>query len=108
MIVGIEPLSAVERRADLPEEVVILVGEPDPPGYAALQNRLGELLHGEDWKTLRVPAAAVAAVAWAEQHALPHLPLALGGGNAPVVRPFMTWEASDHYALDITRAKKTA
>lgn len=98
--------SAVERRADLPEDVVILVGEPDPPGYAALQDRLGELLHGEDWTTFRVPALAAAAGSWVEEKVLPHLPKAVGGGSEPFVRPFMAWQASDHYALDIGRADR--
>lgn len=98
--------SAVERRAALPDEVVILIGEPDPLGYAALQDRLGELLHGEEWTTIRVPQAVAAAGAWIEEKTLPHLPKALGGGKPPFVRPFMTWEASDHYALDISRADK--
>ena len=95
---------AVERRFRLPPETVILVGEPDPMGYAALQDRLGELLHGEEWLTLRVPQVVAAAGAWVEGAVLPHLPNAIGGGNAPFVQPFMAWEGSDHYALDISRA----
>jgi nucleoside-diphosphate-sugar epimerase len=95
---------AVERRASLPPETVILIGEPDPIGYAALQDRLGELLHGEEWATVRIPAGAAAAGAWVEETVLPHLPKALGGGQEPFVRPFMAWQGSDHYALDISRA----
>lgn len=95
---------AVERRSSLPPESVILIGEPDPLGYAALQDRLGELLHGEAWSTLRVPQVVAAAGAWVEEAVLPYLPEAVGGGKAPFVRPFMAWEGSDHYALDISRA----
>lgn len=98
--------SAVERRATLPEEVVILIGEPDPPSYAALQDQLNELLHGEDWKTVRVPQAVAAAGAWVEEKVIPHLPKAFGGGYEPFIRPFMTWQGSDHYALDISRAER--
>ena len=96
--------TAVERRAALPEEVVILVGEPDPPGYSALQDSIGELLHGEDWTTIRVPQALAAGGAWVEEKVMPHLPKAIGGGKEPFVRPFMAWQGSDHYALDISRA----
>ena len=96
---------AVERRAQLPPETVILIGEPDPIGYAAMQDRLGELLHGEEWPTLRVPQVAAAAGAWVEEKVLPHLPKSLGGGKEPFVRPFMAWQGSDHYALDIGRAR---
>jgi nucleoside-diphosphate-sugar epimerase len=96
---------AVERRRELPPETIILIGEPDPIGYAALQDRLGELLHGKEWSTIRVPQSAAAAGAWVEEKVLPYLSKALGGGREPFVRPFMTWQGSDHYALDITRAK---
>ena len=96
---------AVDRRGTLPAETVILIGEPDPIGYADLQNRLGELLHGEEWATIRVPQVAAAAGAWVEEKAMPHLPNALGGGKEPFIRPFMTWQGSDHYALDISRAR---
>lgn len=97
---------AVERRTALPGEVVILIGEPNPPGYAALQDQIGGLLHGESWTTIRVPQSMAAAGAWVEEKVMPHLPQALGGGHEPFVRPFMTWQGSDHYALDITRAER--
>ena len=96
---------ALEHRSDLPPETVILIGEPNPIGYEALQNQLGELLHGGEWTTLRVPQVAAAAGAWVEEKLMPHLPRAVGGGKEPFVRPFMAWQGSDHYALDITKAK---
>lgn len=96
---------AIERRGELPADTVILIGEPDPIGYAALQDRIGELVHGEEWTTIRVPQAAAAAGAWVEETLMPHLPKAIGGGSPPFVRPFMAWQGSDHYALDIGRAK---
>lgn len=95
----------VDRRASLPTAATILIGERDPIGYDALQDRIGELLWGEDWTTLRIPVALAAAGAWAQDKVLPHLPKSMGGGKA-FVRPFMAWEANDHYALDITRAKE--
>ena len=95
---------AVEKRAVLPPETVMLIGERDPIGYAALQDRLGELLHGQEWSTIRIPAPVAAAGAWLEETVLPHLPEKLGGGQEPFIRPFMAWEGSDHYALDTSRA----
>ena len=97
---------AVERRGNLPADTVILVGEPDPIGYGALQDRIGKLLHGQRWKTIRVPQAAAAAGAWVEEKLMPHLPEMIGGGSKPFVRPFMAWQGSDHYALDIGRAER--
>ncbi len=94
---------AVERRADLPGETVILIGEPEPSRYLDLQDRIGELLHGQDWPTVRVPEVAAAVGAWVEDKLMPHLPPSLGGGT-PFVRPFMIPQASDSYAFSIERA----
>lgn len=94
----------VDKRASLPAATTILIGEPDPPGYGALQDQLGELIHGEEWTTIRIPATVAAAGAWVQDKVMPHLPAALGGGK-PFIRPFMAIEASDHYALDITLAR---
>lgn len=94
----------VDKRASLPVASTILIGEPDPPGYGALQDQLGELIHGEEWTTMRIPAPVAAAGAWVQDKVMPHLPAALGGGK-PFIRPFMAMEASDHYALDITLAR---
>ena len=44
----------VDRRKSLPPDAAILIGEPDPMGYEALQDELGYLIHGEkEWPTLR-------------------------------------------------------
>ena len=83
---------------------MLLLGEPDPPSYQALQDSIGEALHGEHWPTMRVPAPLAAAGAWVQDKLLPHLPAALGGTDKPFIRPFMMASASDNYALDITRA----
>lgn len=97
---------AVERRDRLGDAVTILVGEPDPLGYDALQDRLGGLIHGEaEWMTLRLPEAAAKVGAWAEHAAEPVIPDAIDQGEKPFIRPFMVDLASDHYALDITRAR---
>ena len=47
----------IDRRADLDTGEVILAGEPDTMSYEALQDTLGELIHGEEtWATLVLPA----------------------------------------------------
>lgn len=97
---------AVDRRGDLPPGVEILVGEPDAIGYDDLQDRLGRLIHGEEWATLRVPAGVAALGAWAQDKAEPLVPDAFDRGERPFIRPFMTRMASDHYALDIGRAER--
>jgi nucleoside-diphosphate-sugar epimerase len=48
---------AVERRATLPPDVAILLGEPEALSYDELQHTFARLIHGEDWETLEVPGA---------------------------------------------------
>src|SRR5690606_5941059 len=56
---------AVDRRAELPEETTILVGEREAVGYGELQQRLAELIHGErSWRTVSLPKVLAKAGAW--------------------------------------------
>ena len=97
---------AVDRRASLPPNCDILIGEPDAMGYEALQDELGYLLHGaEDWPTLRLPKPLAAAGAWAQGKLEPVIPDVIDDGQAPFIKPFMVAMADDHYALDITKAR---
>ncbi|MEO8574335.1 MAG: NAD(P)-dependent oxidoreductase [Pyrinomonadaceae bacterium] len=89
----------IERRADLPSEVPVLIGEPEPLSYDELQHTFARLLHGEDWETLEVPGP-LAPLAKAGAWVMEKLP-----GADPFIRPWMIDRANDHYALDITRAK---
>lgn len=96
----------VDRRATLPPECVMLIGEPDAMGYEALQDEIGRLVHGEqDWTTLRVPKPAARIGAAVQQTLEVLVPDALDQGREPFIRPFMVAMADDHYALDITRAR---
>jgi len=98
---------AVDRRQDLPDVETILIGEPETLGYGDLQDRLAQLLHGEDaWPTLRLPKAVASAGAWAEARLEPVIPDAFDQGEAPFERPFLVAMADDHYALDIERAER--
>ena len=90
---------AVERRATLPPDVAILLGEPEALSYDELQHTFARLIHGEDWETLEVPGA-LAPFAKAGAWLLGKLP-----GKDPFIRPWMIDRANDHYALDITRAR---
>jgi nucleoside-diphosphate-sugar epimerase len=97
---------AVDRRADIPSGTAILIGEEQAIGYEALQDELGYLIHGsEDWPTLRVPKAAAAAGAWAQDKLEPLIPDALDQGEKPFIQPFMVAMADDHYELDTKRAR---
>ena len=96
---------AVDRRATLPSETELLIGEADAIGYDALQDELGRLIHGEeDWPTLRVPKPVAALGAWAQGKLEPVVPDAIDQGEEPFIKPFMVVMADDHYALDTRRA----
>lgn len=89
----------VERRAELPAEVPILLGEPEPLSYDELQHTFARLIHGKDLETLEVPGL-LAPFAKAGAWVMEKLP-----GADPFIKPWMIDRANDHYALDITRAK---
>jgi nucleoside-diphosphate-sugar epimerase len=86
----------VERRARLPEELPLLLGEPETLSYDELQHTIARLLHGKSWETYEVPAALAKVGAWLENR----LP-----GEKPFIKPWMIDRANDHYALDISRAR---
>ncbi|HSJ79450.1 MAG TPA: NAD-dependent epimerase/dehydratase family protein [Erythrobacter sp.] len=96
----------VDRRAILPPDAEILIGEPEAIGYQALQDRIGELIHGaRQWVTIRLPAPLAKLGAAAQDAAEPLIPDAIDQGEAPFIQPFMISMADDHYALDISRAE---
>ena len=90
---------AVERRAALPPELPLLVGESETLSYDELQHTFARLINGEDWETLEVPTP-LAPLAKAGAWVMERLP-----GADPFIRPWMIDRANDHYALDITRAR---
>jgi len=98
---------AVDKRNALPKELHVLAGEPDAVGYGALQDRIGELIHGDDeWATLSMPKPVAKAGAWIESSSEPIVPDDLDLGEKPFIRPFMIDMADDHYALDVSRARE--
>jgi nucleoside-diphosphate-sugar epimerase/uncharacterized membrane protein len=97
----------VERRNQLPRRHALLIGENRTESYDALQNRIGELLHGaEDWRTIVIPEPVAKAGAWLEEKIAPVIPEDFQKGQTPFIRPFMVELASDHYDLDTSLAEK--
>jgi nucleoside-diphosphate-sugar epimerase len=86
----------VERRANLPPELPVLIGEPETLSYDELQHTLARLIHGESWETLEIPKPLAKAGAWLQEQV---------PGEAPFIKPWMIDRANDNYALDITRAR---
>ncbi|MDX1694033.1 MAG: vitamin K epoxide reductase family protein [Ketobacteraceae bacterium] len=97
----------VNRRKDLPDEDIMVAGEQDVLSYQDLQEEIGCLIHGEEkWHTIRVPKPVAKAGAWVEDEIRPRLPDEVDDQGAPFIKPFMVDMASDHYALNISRAQK--
>lgn len=88
---------AIERRNELPNELALLLGEPDVMSYGELQREIGRLAHGEEWQTWEIPKPLAKGGAWVEDEVLEY---------EPFIRPWMVDMADDHYALDITRASQ--
>lgn len=88
-------VKTVEKRKELPEEVVINIGEAETPSYGELQQRIGKLIHGDDWETFEVPESLAKVGSWG---------MNLFGD--PFIKPWMIDRADDHYELDITRARE--
>ncbi|HZO88865.1 MAG TPA: NAD(P)-dependent oxidoreductase [Chthonomonadaceae bacterium] len=86
----------VARRASLPTELVLLIGEPETLSYDDLQREIYRLLYGKGWVTREIPKPLAKAGVWLE-NAIP--------GEEPFIKPSMVDIADDHYALDITRAR---
>jgi nucleoside-diphosphate-sugar epimerase len=87
----------IGRRASLAAETALLIGEPETVSYRELQRTFGRLIHGEEWKTYRIPGAVAKVGAWVQDH--------MSFGPEPFVKPWMIDRAGDHYELNISRAR---
>lgn len=84
----------VNNRHSLAEEVAINIGEPETPSYQKLQDKIGRLIHGEEWETFEVPKPLAKAGAWSMDIV-----------GDPFIKPWMIDRADQHFELDISRAK---
>jgi nucleoside-diphosphate-sugar epimerase len=94
----VEALSRViDRRALLPVETTLLVGQPETASYDTLQHAICRALHHEEWETWEMPKAVAKAGAWVHDR----LPT-----RDPSFKPWMIDIADDHYELDIALARR--
>ncbi|EAQ78763.1 NAD-dependent epimerase/dehydratase family protein [Blastopirellula marina] len=89
---------AIERRAELPPLERLLIGEEEVLSYADLQDRIGELLHGQQWPAIRIPKMVAKAGAWVKDQWA-------SGDNAPFIKPWMIDLADQNYPINISRAE---
>jgi nucleoside-diphosphate-sugar epimerase len=92
-------LKVVELRGDLNPEELFLIAEPDVMSYRELQDRLGELIHGWEWTTVRIPKFVAKAGARVQEA------LASDPEHKPFIKPWMIDLADDHYSVNIAHAR---
>jgi nucleoside-diphosphate-sugar epimerase len=89
----------IARRQQLGPYEVFLIAEPHVMSYADLQERLGELIHGKEWPTIRIPKTVAKAGAWVQDK--------LAGEDESFIKPWMIDLADDHYPIAIDHARRT-
>lgn len=90
--------ATLEARDRLDPEELFLIAEPQVLSQQELQDRIGTLIWGEEWTTLRIPKPVAKAGAWVKNK-LPR--------EDPFIKPFMVDIADDHYPVDIQHARET-
>lgn len=85
----------VAKRKELKPWELFLIAEPMTLSHSDLQETIGELLHGKEWPTLRIPKPVAKAGAWAKDK----LPW-----EDPFIKPWMVDLADDDYSTEIERA----
>lgn len=88
-------VKTIERRNDLPEEITVNISEARTFSYEELQETVGELIHGKEWKTFEIPKPVAKVGAWAQDVV-----------GDPFIKPWMIDLADDHYEMDISKAKQ--
>lgn len=89
---------AVTQRKELPDELILLLGEPHTLSYDEMQRMISRLIRGSEFKTWQVPKFFAKMGAWMQGH-IPFM-------DKPFIKPWMISLADDHYELDISRARK--
>ena len=94
-------IDCLQRVAELRRELkneIFLIAEPDVMSYAELQDRLGELIHGKEWPTIRIPKVMAKAGAWAKEK--------IAGEEETFIKPWMVDLADAHYPVAIGHARE--
>lgn len=87
---------AVERRKQLPDYLELIIGEQKAISFREFQNTFGQLIHGKDWRTQKIPRP----LAWAGAVVQERVPFI----QKPFIKSWMVKLADDHYELDIEKA----
>ena len=89
--------ACIEKRHELDPYEIFLVGESDLMSYEELQDQIGELIHGDEWPTIRIPKTVAKIGAWFQNK--------LGGEDGEFIKPWMIDLADQHYPIAIDKAR---
>jgi nucleoside-diphosphate-sugar epimerase len=87
---------AIEQRHKLDPCEIFLVAEPEKLEYDELQDLIGELVHGREWPTIRIPKTVAKAGAWVISRI----------DEDSFIKPWMIDRADDDYPISIDRARQ--
>lgn len=90
---------AIARRQALNPHEVFVIGEEDVLSYDDLQNTIGQLIHGTEWPTIRIPKFVAKAGAWVKEK------LATSEEEEPFIKPWMIDLADQNYPVDQAAAR---
>jgi hypothetical protein len=97
-IVGLDALQkTVEGRHPLDQWQFLLIAEPEVMSYSELQERLGKLIHSEEWPTFRIPKTVAKVRARTKEK--------FAGDADTFIKPWMVDMADAHYPVAIDRAQ---
>jgi len=74
----------------------LLIGEDETPSYQDMQERIGDLVHRERWRTLSLPKGITKLGSWVQIEVL---------DQEIDIKPWMVENSDDHYELDVSRQK---
>jgi UDP-glucose 4-epimerase len=89
-------LLTIEKRKQIPQDLVLIIAEEDSISYRDLQTEIGLLIYKKKWPMIWLPKFAAKFGAWA-QGLLP--------GPKPFIKPWMVDLADDNYQVTVERAK---
>jgi nucleoside-diphosphate-sugar epimerase len=89
----------VKHRRELSDLEVFLIAEPDVMSYDELQDRIGELIYGKEWPTIRIPKAMAKVGAWAQD-------VLTDEDGDTFIKPWMIELADQHYPVAIDKAQR--
>lgn len=91
-------IKTIEKRGEIPKDLVLIIAEEDSISYRDLQTEIGLLLYKKKWPMIWLPKMVAKFGAWV-QGLNPF-------GPPPFIKPWMVDLADDNYQVSIAKARK--